>query len=71
MVTTAPLKSGAEHLTALEPHKLRRRVGCQPTLIQIPQHLEPGQFSIAHQPNRHPKHPPKNPPECHFKLAQG
>jgi hypothetical protein len=50
-----------EHLTALQPQKLRRCRGRQPTLIQIPQHLEPRKLSIAHRPNRHPKRPPENP----------
>jgi hypothetical protein len=43
-----------KYLTALQPEKLRRRVGRQPTLIRVPQHLEPRQLAIAHQPNRHP-----------------
>jgi hypothetical protein len=30
-------------------------------LAQITQHLEPLQLPIAHQPNRHPKHPPEIP----------
>jgi hypothetical protein len=50
-----------EHLTAFEPQQLRCRRRRQPSLIQVPQHLEPRQLSIAHQPNRHPRHPPKNP----------
>ena len=43
-----------EHLTALEPQQLPRRLRRQPFLIQIPQHFEPRQLPIAHQPYRHP-----------------
>jgi len=43
-----------EYLTPLEPQQLRCRLGRQPPLIQISQHLEPPQLPIAHQPNRHP-----------------
>ena len=50
-----------KHLTALEPEQLPRRRGRQPPPIQILHHLEPPQLAIAHQPNRHPKHPPQIP----------
>jgi hypothetical protein len=53
-------------LTALRPQKLRRYFGRQPTLIQIPQQLEPRKLSIAHQPNRHPKRPQKTLGQCHL-----
>ena len=64
--TTTPLRDQArrtlgpvrlqqpEYLTPLEPQQLRCRLGRQPPLIQISQHLEPPQLPIAHQPNRHP-----------------
>jgi hypothetical protein len=34
-------------------------------------HLEPPQLAIAHHLNRHPKHPPDIPGECHLQLADG
>jgi hypothetical protein len=48
-----------KHLTPLEPEQLPRRPGRQSPPIQILQHLEPPQLPIAHQPNRHPRHPPE------------
>jgi len=50
-----------KHLTALEPVQLTRRRGRQSPLIQIAQHLQPRNLPIAHQKNRHPKHPPQIP----------
>jgi hypothetical protein len=47
-----------EHLTALEPQQLRRRLRRQPFLIQIPQHLEPRQLPIAQSIERSPQTPP-------------
>ena len=50
-----------KHLTPMEPEQLPRCCGRQSSPIQILQHLEPPQLAIAHQPNRHPRHPPQIP----------
>src|SRR5205823_7118687 len=60
-----------EHLTPLKPQQLRCRLNRQPSLIQIPQQLEPRKLSIAHQPNRHPKHPPENPRAVSSLIGRG
>src|ERR1700730_5532268 len=59
------------YLSALEPQKLYRGRRRQAPLIQIPQPLEPRQLPIAHQSNRHPKHPPENPPGVSFQTGTG
>jgi len=46
---------------ALEPQQLPRRRSRLTSLNQISQHLEPRQLPIAHQLNRHLKHPPEIP----------
>src|SRR3954451_11018453 len=80
--TTAPLRDQAwrtpgpinlqkpKYLTPLKPQQLCCRCRRQPSLIQIPQHLEPCKLLVAHQPYRHPRRLPKNPRECHSYLAE-
>jgi hypothetical protein len=60
-----------EHLAALESQQLRRCRRRQSLLIQIPQQLEPRQLPIAHQPNRHPQHPPEIPREVSSLIGRG
>src|ERR1700693_1430017 len=60
-----------EYLTPLKPQQLRRRRGRQPSLIQVPQHLQPCKLPVAHQPYRHPRHPPKNPRGVSFLSGRG
>jgi hypothetical protein len=61
----------AEHLTTPESKQLRRRRRRQSLLIQIPQHVEPRQLPIAHQPNRHPCHPPEIPRAVSSVIGRG
>jgi hypothetical protein len=55
--TFTPIGSTAETLDGARARAAAPPLGRQSSLIQILQHLEPLQHSIAHQPNRHPKHP--------------
>jgi hypothetical protein len=60
-----------KHLPPLQPEQLSRGRGRQPPPIQILQHLEPPQLPIAHQPNRHPKHPPEIPRAVSSVIGRG
>jgi hypothetical protein len=60
-----------KHLTPLEPEQLPRRCRRQSSPIQILQHLEPPQLPIAHQPNRHHKHPPQIPRGVSSLIGRG
>src|SRR5215469_92855 len=58
------------HLALATPKQLRCRTHRQTTTIDVPQDLETPQLPIAHEPNRHPKHPPHIPGAVSSVLAE-
>jgi len=65
VVPTARLAEEPREALAMVHNRLRglyirgKSISCR--WSKSPQHLEPPKLPIAHQPNRHPKHPRKSP----------
>jgi hypothetical protein len=60
-----------QNLSASKSQNLRRGARRQSLVIEIAQHIQPRQFLVAHDPDRHPKHLPSCARAVSFQTGRG